>query len=180
MKRNKLWTIVVALFLLLLAMFINCANGQETDNTEPSVYSDEHASIILDKLVRTYKWPSEISENGYGAFRLPEDYNYFCIYLTIDHLENVYITNLFGYGDEECILTDKEDYVYDLAYKQGFGLQCIDTQDIRSCVYVEGATAILIFSIPYNAILTKFNFVYSFKETWQDTYAQRGQIDIDF
>jgi hypothetical protein len=83
-----------------------------------------------------------------------------------------------GYEGEKCTLYSAESHVYAVAAWAAVGIICTDPQNITApAEFAEGAMAILIFKVPKNETPTKLTFVYSFKETWQET-EKRGQIDI--
>ena len=199
--KSKAWIraaviIGIALLLIALPLLGACAGKEEavptpiptpaptptpTPTPKQVEASDGRVTIILDKVERADVLPPDIVE-ALSAGKSPtpiEGCDFVCVYLTIARIENVHMVNPLGYGDERPALLDAEGHQYKLEDGQVRGIKYLDPHDIRSpCEAVEGATGFLVFEVPKHERPAKLSFVYSFKETWEEESAKRGQIDI--
>jgi parallel beta-helix repeat protein len=139
----------------------------------------------LDKIERADVMPPDIAEElsaGYPPRKIPTPTggcNFVCFYLTIAQIENVHLVNPLGYRDERTVLLDVQGHEYESVSAAVRGIRFLDPHDITGPKeVVEGATGFLVFEVPKHCIPARLSFVYSFKETWEEKYAKRGQIDI--
>jgi len=147
--------------------------------------SDGRVTITLDKIERGDIVPPDIVEAlsvGRPSYEPPvpaEGCDFVCIYVTIAHIENVHMVNPLGYGDERPVLLDAKSHGYEPVCAVVQGIKYLDLHDIRGpSEAVEGATGFLVFEVPKHERQAKLSFLYSFKETWEEEVAKRGQIDL--
>src|SRR4030043_350937 len=71
-------------------------SGNYTFTTGQKVWTDGHISLIMDRVLRTETWPDDINL-GYGYSDPTPDggHDFFCIYLTITHIEDVVLDSTF-------------------------------------------------------------------------------------
>ena len=148
--------------------------------------SDGQVTIILEELARANTLPTNILEtmletnSQFKAPQLTEGSEYVCVYLTINSIENIHLTNALGYEDEKTVLLDAESNKYKLLFGHMDGVRFSDPEDIAGTMeFVEGAAGFLVFEVPKVKEITEIQFVYSFKETWEEESTKRGQIDAN-
>jgi len=141
--------------------------------------SDGQVTIILDKVERGDVMPPDIVEVLTGG--RPSDKvrpphagcDLVCIYLTISRIEGVHMLASLRYGKEVPMLLDAQGGEYEPFISSVQGISWTAPYEA-----LEGATAFLVFDVPVQEEPSELTFVYSFKETWEDESAKRGQIDI--
>jgi len=148
--------------------------------------SDGQVTIILEELARANTLPTNILEtmletnSQFKAPQLTEGSEYVCVYLTINSIENIHLTNALGYEDEKTVLLDAKSNKYKLLFGHMDGVRFSDPEDIAGTMeFVEGAAGFLVFEVPKVKEITEIQFVYSFKETWEEESTKRGQIDAN-
>lgn len=193
---KKIWSMLI----LSIIIFCSCAapstasDSAETQSqdlpAEASLQgSDNQIAIVIDNVSRYDMLPDDIIEgisNRYppgSSKKVPtpdEGNDFICVYLTITQIENVHISDPLGYNDEGSIVLDTHNHEY-VKFAGSMGIVFTDVHDINSPIEaVEGSTGYFVFEMPKDEEPSVFRFVYSYKKTWEEQSAQRGQIDIAF
>lgn len=141
--------------------------------------SDGQVTIVLDKIERAEAIPSDIAEELHSIPTPDTGNDFVCVYITIARIENVHVVNPLGFEDERSILLDPQNNEYEFVSAFVKGISYLDPHDIRGpCEAVEGATGFLVFEVPKHEKPLKISYIYSFKASWQEETAKRGQIDL--
>ena len=141
---------------------------------------DSQVTIVLDRLQRADNLPSDITEELDDIPTPVAGSEFVCIYITIARIENIHMVNPLGYEEEEAVLFDAQGHEYKPKWAKVTGIRLVDPSDFANSPYevVEGATGFLVFEVPKDEKLSKLEFVYSFKVTWEKESAKRSQIDL--
>ena len=189
MRQSK-FLIIVITFVLLLAVVAGCggpsASPEPPPSPEQTEASDGQVTIVLDKVERVDSIPpdivEELSSAGYPQYEArvaTEGCDFICIRLTIAYIEDVHVIDALGYRNEESTLHGAEGHRYEVVCGVISPVMLRDPKHpVTGAEYMEGAKGILVFEVPRDEGPAKFTFIYSFKETWEEESAKRGQIDV--
>jgi len=138
---------------------------------------DSHITVVLNRIESANLLPSDIVK---GFQLTPHDKSptptegddFVCLYLTVTRIENVHVDALDCSGD---LLNDQGNEYNIVTSGVLNNLRSVGTDNIE---LLEGASIFLVFEAPKNERPAQLRFVYSFKETWEDKTAKRGQVDI--
>ena len=152
-----------------------------TSHTTPEQIEafDSQVTIVLDRLERTDTVPSDIAEELDNIPTPVAGSEFVCIYFTIARIENIHMVDPLGYEEEGAVLFDAQGHEYKPKWAKVTGIRLVDPSDLTGpCEVVEGATGFVVFEAPKAEKPSKLEFVYSFKVTWEEESAKRGQIDL--
>jgi len=175
--------ILITSFLVLALVLgaVSCGGGEKD-----VVWSDGQVSIIVDKVEKTNTRPPQIEEAfSSSTVKLPklaDGHKYVSVYVTISRIENVHILDALFLPlltEKRSTLQDTEGDTYTMQVGQVSPFESSDPGSSDSQREVtEGATCIIVFEIPQNREPASLTLLYSFKETWEATSAELGQVEI--
>ena len=194
-NKKVLNAISLALFILFTSGVVNLLSREINQTQEDIIYEDERIIIIMDSIERTNDFPDIRKPDAvYLVDELqryfsplqrnpsPEDgYDYFIVHFTIDKIRDIHVVGFGGRDDEKSILHCDKGMRHNLIAWHAQGVEYLNPKDISSPFkLVEGAKGIMIYEIPNQEYPTELSFVYYFKETWDDEYSQKGEVNIKF
>jgi len=191
MNKTKVLRKIAAVLLILTAL-AGCAganvtpqSSQETgqkvaDDNQTFKAANDHLTVVIDKVERGDSIPEEVSPNANIKKRSIEGYDIVCIYLTIPRIEDIYLFHPVSYAkDDNTFLLDTNGNRHEIDVYTVHGAVATDPKDItKPIITKEGATGILVFTLPVDEKPARLSLVYSFNEVCEQQSAKRGQLDI--
>jgi hypothetical protein len=145
--------------------------------------ADEASNEYFDERIGLSVTKVENSKDLAAEYDLPdpgEGYTYLSVHLTVNRIEEVHLSTILGFGEENPVLHDSEGQSYTLFFGKIVGIRFKDLHDITSLTeMVEGAEGVLVFKIPEGQVPASLDLIYSYRETWEeDSPKLRGELTI--
>jgi hypothetical protein len=163
------------LFLFVTILSFNVA-AQQRDK----IHTDGHIGIKLDLVEKTSNYPSELKIPGQRSPILKDGHNYVIVNFTIDTINNIHVVSFGGRDDEKSVIFDDRGETHNLQTWNSSGWKYKDPEKglASPAEIAQGSKGIMVFEIPENESFKELDFVYYFKESWDDKQNQKGKINI--
>jgi hypothetical protein len=165
----------LTLFLLVTIFSFNVAAQQRS-----KIYKDDHIGIKLDQVEKTETYPSELKSPGQRSPVLEEGYNYVIVKFTIETINNIHVVSFGGRDVEKSVMFDDRGEAHNLRAWNSDGWKYKDPEKglASPAEIAQGSKSLMVFEIPVNSYFKELEFVYYFKESWDDEQKQKGKLNI--